>query len=156
MLESRFPKAKEEIIKAMKFGNYDLADAVLTESQKSHNVPVDKGTLKKSGNIKPPHPALKITVGYHTPYAAIVHEGFPEMDVNVKAHSRHIKKAFGRPIKPRDVNVKSHKRHIGPRAPNPYLTRPIQKIFPRVREIFKRRFDDAEINVNMSVPMEVK
>jgi len=49
----------------------DVADEILARSQEL--VPVDKGTLRKSGNVR--YADLAATVGYNAPYAYFVHEG---------------------------------------------------------------------------------
>ncbi len=49
----------------------DTADEILAVSQTL--VPVDKGTLKKSGNVR--YGDLEATVGYNTPYAAFMERG---------------------------------------------------------------------------------
>ena len=64
----QWPDVQREAIKA---GLRDVADDVFAASQR--NVPVDKGTLKKSGSVVETEGS--ITVGYNTPYARYVHDG---------------------------------------------------------------------------------
>lgn len=64
----QWPDVQREAIKA---GLRDAADDVFAASQR--NVPVDKGTLKKSGSVVETEDS--VTVGYNTPYAEYVHEG---------------------------------------------------------------------------------
>jgi hypothetical protein len=49
----------------------DIADQIFADSQEL--APVDKGTLRKSGNVR--YESLRATIGYNTPYAWYVHEG---------------------------------------------------------------------------------
>lgn len=62
--------AEEEIIAAALKGQKVLAQNILGESQKL--VPVDTGTLKRSGNIKTEGNIT--TISYNTPYALKQHE----------------------------------------------------------------------------------
>ena len=61
---------EEEIIKAALKGQKTLAQNILGESQKL--VPVDTGTLKRSGNIQTEDNIT--TISYNTPYALKQHE----------------------------------------------------------------------------------
>lgn len=61
---------EEEIIKAALKGQKILAQNILGESQKL--VPVDTGTLKRSGNIQTEDNIT--TISYNTPYALKQHE----------------------------------------------------------------------------------
>jgi hypothetical protein len=99
---------------------------------------VDRGTLKKSGNVRMTGD-LAAEVGYSAPYAAAVHNGFPEQDVTVRPHKRRIRMAFGRRITPQTVKVKRHSRHIGPRDPRPYLDDAVRMTLPRIGGIIKTR-----------------
>lgn len=134
-----FERAPAELHKALGLSVRDVADEILAESQKL--VPVDRATLKKSGNIR--YGDLAATVGYNTPYARAVHDGFDEMDVNVRAHTRRISMAFGRRIPSMSVNVRSHSRHIGPRLPRPYLDDAVKSVLPYVPKIFRKRIREA-------------
>lgn len=63
---------EEQIMKAAIKGMRITAQNILGESQKL--VPVDTGTLQKSGNVKVNQDALTATVSYNTPYALKQHE----------------------------------------------------------------------------------
>ncbi len=114
----------------------DVSDDIFGESQKM--VPVDRGTLKKSGNVRVVED-LASEVGYFAPYARAVHDGFEEQDVTVKPHTRRISMAFGRRIAPRNVRVRRHRRHIGPREPRPYLDNAVRKTREKIPGITRRR-----------------
>jgi len=66
----------------------------------------DTGTLKNS-IVVDIGKRQQIIAGTGTVYAA-VHQFGINKTVNVKAHTRKIKQAFGRPINPTTVNVKAH------------------------------------------------
>lgn len=70
-LAERFRQWPGEQRKAMQGGLEDIADAVFTASQEK--VPVDTGTLKKSGSVT--FGDLSATVGYAATYAAPVEFG---------------------------------------------------------------------------------
>lgn len=50
----------------------EMGDMLLSLSSKE--VPHDEGTLQASGNVDPDQRNQMVTVGYHTPYAARLHE----------------------------------------------------------------------------------
>lgn len=63
---------EEEIVKAALKGTKKLGENILGESQKL--VPVDSGTLKKSGVVSLDKSAQVVTISYNTPYARKQHE----------------------------------------------------------------------------------
>ena len=63
--------AQNKVDKATKRGIRDVAEELLRLSQLE--VPLDVGTLQGSGNVKPAG-FDEYEVGYHTPYAAKLHE----------------------------------------------------------------------------------
>jgi HK97 gp10 family phage protein len=63
-----FPGAARE---AAQVALRDIGDDVYAVSQR--NVPVDKGTLRASGNVRVDE--NEVTIGYNTPYAKFVHDG---------------------------------------------------------------------------------
>lgn len=71
-----------------------LADMVLVESNKL--VPMDEGTLADSGVVKPR--GNEVDVGYHTPYAARLHE-HPEYNFRKDRNPRAQGKYLETPIK---------------------------------------------------------
>jgi hypothetical protein len=50
----------------------EMGDSLLNLSNKE--VPHDEGTLQSTGIVDPDMPRQMVTVGYHTPYAARLHE----------------------------------------------------------------------------------
>lgn len=50
----------------------EMGDMLLNLS--SREVPHDTGALQATGNVDPNEPKQMVTVGYHTPYAARLHE----------------------------------------------------------------------------------
>ncbi len=70
-LTARLKDAPRLLHEALHLSVRDVADLIFAESQ--DRVPVDKGILKKSGNVR--YGDLEATVGYNAPYALFVHEG---------------------------------------------------------------------------------
>lgn len=128
-----YPGALHE---ALGLGIRDVADEIFAESQRPWppGVPVDKGTLKKSGNVR--FGELWAAVGYDTPYAAAVHYGLEEQDVTVRAHDRLLRTG-------KLVKVRSHMRHIGPRKARPYLANAVRKVIPLIPKIIRSRLRKA-------------
>lgn len=114
----------------------DVADSIFADSQRL--VPVDRGTLKDSGNVELTG-ELSAAVGYSAPYAAAVHNGFPEQDVTVRRHERRIRMAFGRKIPAKTIEVRRHSRHIGPREARPYLDDAVKLTLPKIGGIIKKQ-----------------
>lgn len=84
--------------------------------------PVDTGNLRASiqtRQVPSPPGAGLVHVGTHVEYAAVVEFGFAG-PVNVRAHTRQISQAWGRPITPTTVQVSAHVRNVN-RAAKPYL-----------------------------------
>lgn len=135
-MEKMLRDAPAELHTALGLIVKDTADDIFAGSQRI--VPVDRGTLKKSGNVRISGD-LAAEVGYFAPYAKAVHDGFPEQDVTVKAHGRRIRFAFGRRIEPRNVRVRRHRRHIGPREPRPYLDNAVVRTLKKLPEIVRNR-----------------
>ena len=67
-----FKITEEEILKGAVKGLKITAQNILGESQKL--VPVDTGTLQKSGTVKFDNQTLKAQISYNTPYALKQHE----------------------------------------------------------------------------------
>ena len=143
-MEKILRQAPAELHTALGLIVRDTADDIFGESQRT--VPVDKHTLQISGNIRIVSDLAR-EVGYFAPYAKAVHDGFPEQDVTVKAHSRRIREAFGRRIAPMDVRVRRHRRHIGPREPRPYLDNAVLKTLKKLPEIIANRLRQMTIRL---------
>jgi hypothetical protein len=126
----------------------DIADAIALESQRL--VPVGKsrkgytgGTLRDSLNIA--RFGDYEVVGYHTPYARIVHDGLKApMTVQVPPHMRLQAWAWGKPIAPRIVRVRAHTATFKPRAGNPYLADAVAEVEPRIEDMVVARIEDAK------------
>jgi hypothetical protein len=129
----RYPAA---LHRGIQLGIYDIADEVFAMSQRPWppGVPVDKGTLKKSGNIR--RGELEAIVGYNTPYAAAVHYGIRDQDVRVRAHDRLTRAG-------KMVEVRSHTRHIRARKGRPYLTGPVELVMPSMADLMAARLREA-------------
>lgn len=101
----------------------------------------DTGRLRASftTKIKQDH----ILIGTNLEYAKLHQEGgiIPAHDVTIKAHTRKIKAAFGRPVKPKKIQVKSftrkEKEHKIPARPMVYFLRSDKD---RILQIFKEIF----------------
>lgn len=84
----------------------------------------------------PPDPGrLTVTVGSNVEYAPAVHEGLPARTETVRAHSRRMTQAFGRPITPRIVQVGAFERNAPARAPLKFIEGPGRYLVWRYREI---------------------
>lgn len=137
---ARYPEALE---RGIELGIYDIADEVLAMSQRPWppGVPVDKGTLKKSGNVRLGE--MSAVIGYNTPYAAAVHYGIRDQDVRVRSHSRLMRSG-------KMVQVRSHTRHMKARKGRPYLTRPMELILPSIPDLMAARLRQAWATVGGS------
>ncbi len=133
---------------AYRAGVSDIADAIALESQRI--VPVGKsrkgytgGTLRDSMNIA--RFAEYDVVGYHTPYARVVHDGIRSpMTVQVPMHMRQQAWAWGKPIAPRMVTVRAHTATFKPRAGQPYLADAVAIVEPRMKDMVVARIEDAK------------
>ena len=126
---------------------YDIADQIFAISQQK--VPVNKATLKKSGNII--FGRGYAYIGYNTPYAEIVHDGTTNSysrhklgdTYNVPGYQRS-KRGTGRYTKGKNkkfikfsgvlIDVKSHDRTFGKRTGLPYLDDAITEVLKKLPE----------------------
>jgi hypothetical protein len=145
-LEGKMP-AEHRLKDTMVRGLQDFGQAVFALSQQSGYVPVDKGTLKKSGVFRLLPNGFEIA--YRTPYAAPVHFGVAEHDERVRQH-------WVRPFRRRPVfvtarRIKAHStlvhghyrgpftRHVRERAARPWLQDAVDALYPKIGEYMKRR-----------------
>lgn len=129
---------ENRLVRAMTRGLQDFGEAVFLLSQQPGYVPVDKGTLKKSGVLRLLPNGFEIV--YRTPYAAPVHFGVPEHDETVR---RHWVRPFRR-IKPRSTLVHGHfrgpfGRHMSTREARPWLQNAVDSLYPEIGKYLKRR-----------------
>lgn len=88
---------EEQITKAAIKGMKITAQNILGESLKL--VPIDSGTLQKSGNVKVNQDALTTTISYNTPYALKQHEdGSLDHSESIKKHEQGEAKYLERPF----------------------------------------------------------
>ena len=131
-------KMREELQDSINSIIRDIADQILAESQvtvpvgfKGKGGSVLPGTLKKSGNVT--HGRGYSFVGYNTPYAAPVHDGFDTHVQNVKPHMRNMKGVV--------VRVREHDRLMPARTGRPYLDDAIKKVLgnldPSIRDMIE-------------------
>lgn len=85
---------------------------------------------------------LSIAVGTNVEYAAAVHDGLGAQRVTVKAHTRRITQAFGRPISPRSVQVTSFERNVPARSPRPFIAQPGQRIASELPRLLTRELNE--------------
>jgi len=130
---------------ALRAGIRDAADAVLARSQDM--VPVDTGTLKKSGNVR--YGDMEATVGYNTSYAAFVHEGTashiitPRTKKWLRWEEGRIERLAAR-ISPRRAKWRFAKIVVHPGTlPQPYLSEALLEVRPQIREMVLRRLRAA-------------
>lgn len=125
-IQREIAKLKEETNIAIR----DVADAIFDRSQSK--VPVDKGTLKKSGSVI--HGEGWSLIGYGTPYAVTVHYGFEDHTQIVKEHTRLLK---GGKISV----VKEHERRMSAREARKYLDDAIKEVLneipPELRDMIE-------------------
>ena len=124
------------LISAMEAGLGRAVEEIFAFSQR--DVPVDKGTLKKSGGIR------KIPNGweifYRTPYAPTVEFGFDAHEQRVRRHyvMDHQRRRFrGKRLRPRRyISVRAHyrgpfTRHMPARAGQYFLAGAVEQVRPR-------------------------
>jgi len=102
---------------------YDVADRIFAISQ--NMVPVAKGTLKKSGNIR--YGRGYAFIGYNTPYAEDIHDGHQAHDRVVRQHTRMLQSGIV-------VSVRSHIRHMNESTGRPYLDDAIKEVLRNLPE----------------------
>ena len=106
---------EDEIYNEVNQTVHDIGDVIFAESQMLVNV--KEGILKDSGNII--HGEFYSLVGYNTPYAQVVHDGFDGVQ-EVREHMRRSKKG--------NVHrVRAHYRYVE-RIGNPYLDAAIEAV----------------------------
>lgn len=119
---------------------HDIGDSIFRESQIL--VPVDKGTLKKSGSVF--HEWLKSTIGYFTTYAEAVHEGTKPHEIQPKSKKAL---AFDWPAAPAELKEGKKKgakfvyrkvKHPGTK-PQPFLKQAVAKVRQTIPATIKRR-----------------
>ena len=120
-------KMRDELKEAQNNIIWDIADQIFAESQVL--VPVDKATLKKSGNII--FGSNYAFIGYNTPYAKPIHDGYSEHVQNVQPHLRNMNGVM--------VRVREHDRLMPARTGRPYLDDAIEKVLkgfdPSIRDL---------------------
>lgn len=109
-------KMREELQESIDTIIRNIADQILAESQLI--VPVDKATLKKSGNVI--HGNGYSFIGYNTPYAKPVHDGYDQHVQQVPPHMRNMSGVI--------VRVREHERLMPARTGKPYLDDAIEKV----------------------------
>ena len=117
-------KIKEAILAAI----WEAGHRGFQDSQR--NVPVESGTLKRSGSDKSREDGIEIT--YAAPYASYVHDGTAEGERHVKAHTRE-----GRP-------VRAYTYHASASKANPFLEKALT-------DSFKNFSDDMDENLKFSL-----
>lgn len=148
------PEAPAEFLRAveraMNRGGRDTVDAVFEISQR--RVPVRKGTLKKSGNVRYEQGGGRI--GYNTPYARPVHEGSRPHDIyprnklalmfppfgafeSMRKGVRIARFKYGGHSRKVSFVFAKHIHHPG-HAPDPYLLDAINEFMPQVPELLMR------------------
>ena len=144
--QKEMKKLRKQLDDEMKTTIWDIADQIFAISQE--NVPVDKATLKKSGNVR--YGIGYALIGYNTPYAEDIHDGH-------KSHNRHVDEYMRVPpgsykytskgkikgAKQRKaikdqmlfgalIRVKSHTRHMNESMGRPYLDDAIKEVLRRL------------------------
>lgn len=126
-----------KLTRAMESGLRKAVDEIFAISQR--DVPVDKGTLKKSGGIRRIKGGWEIY--YRTPYAAPVEFGFEAHQQWVRRHyvMEHERRRFrGRKLRPRRyISVRAHyrgpfTRHMPARAGRFFLANAVAEVRPRI------------------------
>lgn len=105
---------------------------------------VRTGTLRRSINrrIEAGPDGIFATVGTNVRYAAIHEYGFNGTS-NVKAHTRKITQAFGKPLREAALqNVRAHSRKVNMPA-RPFLRPALQEEWPAIRENLRQAALDA-------------
>ena len=124
----------------MKIAMADVAmkwhtDAVDTITDMVYNHPPRGGYLR-TGRLRASlafeSDTRSALVGTNVEYAPEVHDGLNAHTQNVKAHTRRIKSAFGKPISPRSVNVRAHTRSAPQRIGRPFISQPAYNLLPKV------------------------
>jgi hypothetical protein len=143
-------RLKERLIRAMVRGLQDFGDVVFTDSQR--DVPVDRGTLKKSGVFRRLPDGFEIA--YRAPYAAPVHFGVKAHDEQVRRHyvRLHRRKIYmrtvmrkGRPTRYyRHGMVRAHyrgpfTRHVKDRPARPWLQDSLDRHMPELGQYLGRQ-----------------
>lgn len=85
--------------------------------------------------------ALKGIFGTRVPYAGRHEYGGTFVD-NVRAHSRHITQAWGRPIEPRDIQVRAHSRTVNVKK-RPFLRPALFDVRDKIVEVFADGLETA-------------
>ena len=106
-------------------------------------VPKDTTTLSRSIQITDKdRESLSLTISTNTEYARIIELGFDGI-MGVKAHSRTMTQAFGKPFI-KTVAVSSHIRHVS-RRPKPYMEPAAQFGQRRVRQNVVSQLEALEL-----------
>lgn len=87
---------------------------------------------------------LEVLIGTNVEYAPAVHDGVNAQTVTVRAHTRRIKNAFGKPITPRTVQVNSHSRRVSARAARPFISQAGYNILPQIPGMITRILNEPE------------
>ena len=126
---SELTKMREDIQESINSIIRDIADQIFAESQVL--VPVDKSTLKKSGNVT--YGKGYAYIGYNTDYAKPIHDGYDEHVQSVDPHFRNVNGAM--------VRVREFERLMPQRTGRPYLDDAIKKVLkgldPSVRDMIE-------------------
>lgn len=131
-----FEEIREELEADMQKEIYKIADMILAESQS--RVPVDRGTLKKSGNVR--YGRNYAYIGYNTPYARTVHDGYKEHIRQVRAHNRMLQSGLV-------ISVRAHTRHMMEKSGNPYLDDAVARVLRDLPEDIRSSISIRRIEV---------
>jgi hypothetical protein len=139
------PHFEDSLTQAMVRGLQDAGEAMFVIADR--DVPVDKGTLKKSGTFRRLPDGFEIA--YRTPYAAAVHFGVSAHTEQVRrhwvrAHRMRIRPQSTMAVRRRTVQVAGHfrgpfERHVSERGPRPWLQDAVDRIYPDIGQYIKRR-----------------
>lgn len=100
----------------------ERAEAILELAKQ--RTPVDTGALRDSLTLVEDvdeSGGVSFEIGSDLDYAPAVHEGLSSSIVYVRAHSRRITQAFGKPITPTTVQVRGHTMRVAARAPTKFI-----------------------------------
>lgn len=124
---------RDEVMREMDTIIHDVADQIFAESQIL--VPVAKSTLKKSGSVI--HGRGYSQIGYNTPYARPVHDGFSTHIQDVMPHLRNMDGVI--------VRVREHERLMPGRTGRPYLDDAIKKVLNGLDENIRNSIEVVRI-----------
>jgi len=108
---------------------------------------VQTGHLRRSVATRVNISGDKVTgsIGTNVSYGRFWELGYSG-PMNVRAHSRTIRQAFGRAISPRAVSVRAHTRQVD-QKPRPFLRPAIEDKLEQVHRILANTIEEAFLNV---------